>query len=127
MTANKEMIVENWPEAAGASKNSSKCPSCGHSVGELAAKQDLVCEKLLHVISRLEQRMARSEGVQWDALSVSWKAMKEMEWLKDAVREKENAENVEPESHVYYNKVFLTNIGGETAEKKGKMIARKLW
>ena len=127
VTANKEMSVENRPDVAGTSKNSSKCPSCGHSVGELAAKKDLVCEKLLHVISRLEQRMVKSEGVQKDIVSVSRKAMKEIDGLKDAAREKENVENVEPESHVYYNNVCLTDLGGETAEEKGKRIAKKLW
>ena len=58
---------------AGTSKEASKCSSCGHSVGERAAMEDLVCEKVLHVIVRIEQRLDNSNTLQKDVLFLSKK------------------------------------------------------
>ena len=113
---------------AGTSKEASKCSSCGHSVGERAAMKDLVCEKVLHVIARIEQRLDKSNALQKDVLILSKKAAKEIESIKDASKEREAASDVtEASGQVFYNDMCLTNLGGETPEEKGKRIARRLW
>ena len=113
---------------AGTSKEASKCSSCGHSVGERAAMKDLVCEKVLHVIARIEQRLDKSNALQKDVLILSKKAAREIEGIKDASKEREAASDVtEASGQVFYNDMCLTNLGGETPEEKGKRIARRLW
>ena len=113
---------------AGTNKEASKCSSCGHSVGERAAMKDLVCEKVLHVIARIEQRLDKSNALQKDVMILSKKAAREIEGIKDASKEQEAASDVtEASGQVFYNDISLTNLGGETSEEKSKRIARRLW
>ena len=113
---------------AGTSKEASKCSSCGHSVGERAAMKDLVCEKVLHVIARIEQRLDKPNFLQKDVLILSKTAAREIEGIKDASKEREADSDVtEASGQDFYNDMCLTNLGGETPEEKGKRIARRLW
>ena len=120
------MEKEKGQNVAGSCKESGKCSSC-HLSGENEARKDLVIEKILHVISSIEQRLAKSNEVQRDVLILARKSAKEIESMKDASNEKENDSTSEPVTQVFYNEKCLTNLGGETAEEKGKRIARELW
>ena len=73
---------------AGSSKESGKCSSCGHLSGEDEARKDLVIEKILHVISRIEQRLVKSNEVQRDVLILARNFAKEIESMKDDSNEK---------------------------------------
>ena len=121
------MEKEKGQNVAGSSKESGKCSSCGHLSGEDEARKDLVIEKILHVFSRIEQRLVKSNEVQRDVLILARKSAKEIESMKDASNEKENDSTSEPVTQVFYNEKCLTNLGGETAGEKGKRIARELW
>ena len=121
------MEKEEGQNVAGSSKESGKCSSCGHLSGEDEARKDLVNEKILHVFSRIEQRLVKSNEVQRDVLIPSRKLAKDIESMKDASNEKENDPTGEPVTQVFYKEKCLTNLGGEIAEEKGKMIDRDLW
>ena len=105
----------------------SKCAACGQVSGEKSALKQLAYEKLLHIASRLEQRLDKSNQIQKDNLLLARKVMKEVTDAKEAVIEREDGTNEEVGEHVYYQGLCLTNLGGDTPEEKGKRIARKLW
>ena len=98
------------------------CASCGRADGD-----ELVVEKIMHVLFRIEQRLEKSNDVQRDILIVSKKALKEVDSMRESDTEKSASETVEPSEHVYYNEKCLTDLGGETPEERVKRVARKLW
>ena len=107
-----------------------KCTNCGSSESDGSDKSvsdQLVCEKVLHVLSRIEQRLDRSNNVQKDILMFAKKAMKEVECIQDATKEKPDEESNESLDKVFYKDTCLTDLGGDTAEEKLKRIARRLW
>ena len=55
------------------------------------------------------------------------KAMKEVECIQDATKEKPDEESNESLDKVFYKDTCLTDLGGDTAEEKLKRIARRLW
>ena len=98
------------------------CASCGRADGD-----ELLVEKIMHVLFRIEQRLEKSNDVQRDILIVSKKALKEVDSMRESDTEKSASETVEPSEHVYYNEKCLTDLGGETPEERVKRVARKLW
>ena len=102
------------------------CAKCASST-ERSDAEKLVCEKTLHVLSRIEQRLEKSNKVQNEILSLARKSIKEVDGLMDASMERGDNQNDSAVVEVWYNDKCLTNLGGDTPEEKARNIARALW
>ena len=131
----EENAVVQSQQEAGPSKrrkvqqveNDGKCSKCGRFDGEKAALKQLAFEKMFHLASKIEQRLERSNQVQKDTLVLAKKVVKEISDTKDTNQERSETSNDENVEHVDYKTKCLTNLGGDTAEEKGKRIALQLW
>ena len=102
------------------------CAKCASST-ERSDAEKLVCEKTLHVLSRIEQRLEKSNKVQNEILSLARKSIKEVDGLMDASMERGDNQYDSAVVEVWYNDKCLTNLGGDTPEDKARKIARALW
>ena len=102
------------------------CAKCASGT-ERSNAEKLVCEKTLHVLSRIEQRLEKSNKVQNEILSLARKSIKEVDGLMDASMERGDNQNDFAVVEVWYNDKCLTNLGGDTPEDRARKIARALW